>query len=178
MPNRVNQLLVESYKERFQDAENLVAVGYEGLDIENTNDLRARLAAQDIRMLFIKNRLVEIAFRELGRPSVKDICQGQTAFATSEDPVALARFLMEYKKEHDQLRIHGALVEGTLLDTDQVTDLSKSPTKEELKGQISGQALAPGANVSGALIGIGRTLAGQIKQISENEEEAGGAEAA
>jgi len=175
MPNRINTLLVQEYTETYRDVSTLIAVGYEGMNVQTTNVLRSQLAENRIRLCFVKNRIVNQAFQALGRNSIAPICIGQTAFADGEDPVSIARFLVGFQKEHKELKIHGALVEDRILNGDAVLDLSKSPTKEELKGIISGQALSPGASVSGALLGPGALLASQIKKHMEALE--GGAAA-
>ncbi len=173
MPNRVNQLLLKEYLNRFDGVQSVVSVGYEGLPVSSQGKLRDELAAKDIRLTFVKNRLVNIAFKEMGLPEVKDICSGQTAFAYGEDPVAIARYLVDFAKSNaETFKIHGGMVESTILDEAGVTELSKSPTKEELKSIIVGQALGPGSAVAGALNGPASTIAGQIKaRIEELEKE-------
>lgn len=171
MPNRINQLLLKEYTKTFENGNDVVSFGYEGLNIEGTDALRTQLEERGYEMLFVKNRIAKIAFAEMGRGDVTSILSGQTAFATGEDPVALARFLVDFQKQHSELKIHGALVENTILNDDGVKDLSKSPTKDELKAKIVGQALGPGASVAGALVGPGSTIAGQIKSLIEKLEE-------
>jgi large subunit ribosomal protein L10 len=173
MPNVVNRLLLQEYKQAFSDAENFVTIGYEGLEANDTHALRDDLAKNNIPMLLVKNRIAALAFDELGKGDIKEICSDQTGIASGEDPVALARFFVDLRKANDKIKIHGAIVEGQILDEKDVVTLSKSPNKEELKSIISGQALSPGAKLSGALIGPGGLLAGQIKSMIEKREEAG-----
>ena len=170
MPNRVNQLLLKQYTDAYQSVGSFISVGYEGMNVKATNLLRTRLAERNVRLLFVKNRIVQRAFREMSRPDVAPICIGQSAFVDSEDPVGLARLLVDFQREHKELKIHGAVVEEQVLDEKGVLDLSRSPTKEELKGMIVSQALGPGGRVAGALLGPARTIAGQIKKLVEKLE--------
>lgn len=173
MPNLVNQLLLKEYKARFDGVENIISVGYEGVDVAEQSKMRDDLAEKGIQFLFVKNRVVNIALKELGLPEVTSICNGQTAFAFGEDPVAIARFMCDKAKANENFKIHGAVVEATLLDSAGVKDLALSPTKEELKAQIVGQVLSPASNLAGAFIGPASTIAGQIKaRIEELEESA------
>ncbi len=172
MPNRVNTLLAKEYARQYRDVDTFFSIGYEGLDVEATNQLRARLADRSIRLFFVKNRMIRRAMSDLERVDITPICQGQTALADgAEDPVGLARLLVDFQKDHKELRIHGAVVEDTLLDEGSVKDLSKAPSREELKGMIAGQALAPGAAIGGALLGPAGRLASQIEKIAEAAEE-------
>ncbi|MDR1534840.1 MAG: 50S ribosomal protein L10 [Planctomycetota bacterium] len=172
MPNRVNRLQVEAYKKRLGEAGFILAVGYPKLNVKGMDDLRGRLAGLGAKMLFVRNRLVNIALRELGQGEALGICQGQTAFVWGEDPVAMARFLVDFKKERPELQLHGALLENSLLDSAGVLELSKSPTKGELKSIISGQALSRGGNLSSCLLATGARLASQIKNRAEPEAKA------
>ena len=172
MPNLVNQLLLKEYIARFEGVENIISVGYEGVDVAIQGKIRDELAEKGIKFLFVKNRLVNIAFKELGLPEVDSICSGQTAFAYGEDPVAIARYMADLAKSEENVKIHGGMVESTILDEAGVKVLSKSPTKEELKAQIVGQALGPGSEVAGAISGPASTIAGQIKaRVEELEKE-------
>lgn len=173
MPNLVNQLLLKEYKARFEGVQNVVSVGYEGIDVAEQGKMRDELIEAGIEFLFVKNRVVNIAFKELGLPEVIGICSGQTAFAFGEDPVAIARYMTAQKKANENFKIHGAMVESTILGEAEVVALSKSPNKEELKAIIVGQALAPASNIAGAINGPANTIAGQVKaRIEELEKTA------
>ncbi len=171
MPNRINTLLLQEYKEQFKDASTLVSVGYEGLSSKDTAALRDKLAEANINMTVVKNRIANIALKELGCPEIMPICEKMTALATAEDPVMLARFMVDFRKGNEAFKIHGALVENTILDTNGVVSLSKSPNKQELQGMIVGQAMSPGSKIAGALMGPASTIAGQIKSMVEKMEE-------
>jgi large subunit ribosomal protein L10 len=171
MPNRINQLLHKEYTSAFQAKPDVISVGYEGLSVKGIDTLRNRLVELGYDMLFVKNNVLRIAFTDLGCKDLTPILTGQSALAFGgEDPVALARFLVGFQKEFKELKIHGALVEDTILDENGVKSLSKSPTKTELKSQIVGQILGPGGKVVAAALGPGSTIAGQLKSLIEKLE--------
>ena len=175
MPNLVNKLQVEAYKKTFRNVEFVISVGYPNMNVQGMDELRGKLAAIGGRMLFVRNRLADIAMKELGHGGIMDICKEQTAFVWGEDPVSVARFLVGFRKEHAELLLHGALVEKSLLDSAQVAELSKSPTREELKSIISGQILSVGARISAQLLSGGAKLASQIRKKAEGDSEEGAA---
>ena len=172
MPNRINILQVEQYKKLLKDVGFVIAVGYPKLNVAGIDELRGKLEAMGASMLFVRNRLVNIAMKELGHGEVKDICKEQTAFVWGEDPVSTARFLVDFRKEHAELQLHGALLEKAILDDKQVIELSKSPTKEELKSIISGQIIAMGGKLSAQMLAGGGLVASQIEKIAKGDEEA------
>jgi large subunit ribosomal protein L10 len=172
MPNRINVLQVEQYKKLLKDVGFVIAVGYPKLNVAGIDELRGKLEAMGASMLFVRNRLVAIAMKELGHGDVKDICKEQTAFVWGEDPVSTARFLVDFRKEHAEVQLHGALLEKAVLDEKQVVELSKSPTKEELKSIISGQILAMGGRLSAQMLSGGGLVAGQIEKLAKGDGEA------
>ncbi|MCX7934811.1 MAG: 50S ribosomal protein L10 [Planctomycetota bacterium] len=170
MPNLVNELLVKNYIERFKNCSSFIAVGYEGMDAKTTTAFRALLAAKKMRMTFVRNRLFRLAVRQLGRPDVKPLCRGQTAVVDGEDPIAVARFLVEFQKENKALKIHGALLDNAVLEGAAAVELAKCPSQAELRAMIVGQILAPARQVIGALLAPARRLAGAVQAQAEKEE--------
>lgn len=171
MPNRVNRLMLSEMQERYRDAEYLIAVGYEGLDVHETNAFRIELANKNFEMRFVKNRIARLAFDGLGINGVERILNGQVAFVQGEDPVAMARVVRDFAKVHKQLAFRGAVIEKTVLDEAAAAELADAASKEELQGRVVGAALSGGANLAGALVGPGRMLAGCVKSLIEKLEE-------
>jgi len=172
MPNRINKLLFQEYTKFFGKAAAVFSIGYEGTTAVDVDKFRGKIEAGKYNVLFVKNRIANAAFKELGIENVISICKGGQAalLSTDEDPVALARFLVESAKEMSTLKLRGAVVEGTILDGKAVDSLSKGMSKNELKGKIVGQAMSPGANVAGAILGAGARIAGQLKSRIEDLE--------
>lgn len=170
MPNRVNQLLLNEYTERYKDAEYLIAVGYEGLNVDQTDAFRTELFNKGLPLKMVKNRIASIAFKELGLDGVDDMLKGQTAFVQGEDPVAMARTIKDFAKEHKQVVFRGAIIEGSILDDKGAKGLADAASKEELQARVVGAALSGGANLAGALKGPASVIAGCIESIVDKLE--------
>jgi large subunit ribosomal protein L10 len=72
-----------------------------------------------------------------------------------------------------KLEIKGGVMDGEALSADQVKMVSKWPSRQEQISMLVGQILSPGATLSGQLVGPARKIAGQVKKMIENQEEAG-----
>jgi ribosomal protein L10 len=72
-----------------------------------------------------------------------------------------------------KLEIKGGVMDGEALTADQVKKVSKWPSRQEQISMLVGQILSPGATLSGQLVGPARKIAGQVKKMIENQEEAG-----
>ncbi len=170
MPNRVNRLLLSEIKQRYEGKEYLIAVGYEGLDITSTNAFRAELASKSMNMTMVKNRIAKIAFKEIGIDGIESILNGQTAFVVGDDPVAMARTIRDFSKEHKEVVFRGAVIENTVLDESSAKGLADAASKEELKSKIVGAAISGGANLSSALLSPAKNIAGCVKSLIEKLE--------
>lgn len=177
MPSRINELLVKQYKKAFTGVDAIVSIGYPKMDVLKTHALRNTLAANGAKLLFVKNRLVNIALKELGVESGSlAMTNGQSAFAYGgEDPVALARLIVAFQKENPEVVLHGALVDGMIVGPEGAKELAKSPTKPELMARISGQLTAVGSAISSAAGAPAAAIASQIKTLVEKKEEGGDA---
>ena len=84
--------------------------------------------------------------------------------------VEVARELIARVKEIPALQFKGALMDGQLFTADQISALSKYPTKEEAQGQVVQLFLSPARKIAGQIAGPAGKLAGYIKAIEEKLE--------
>jgi len=176
MPSRINELLLAQYKKAFRGAGGIVSIGYEKMGVAVTHELRGKLAAQGYRLLFVKNRIARLALKELGAGGDTGLLTDrQSAFAWGgDDPVSLARLLVDFQKRHPELVLHGAWVDGVAVGAAGAKDLSESPTRPELQSRLSGQIMEPGRAVASAIGAPAALLAAQIKTLVENREKEAG----
>ena len=84
--------------------------------------------------------------------------------------VTVARELVGWAAGLGQLEFKGALMEGAVFGPDQITELSRYPTKDEAHAQAVQIVLSPGQNLIGSILGPGRKLASLVKAIEEKLE--------
>ncbi len=110
-----------------------VLVNYQGITVEDDTKLRADLRKSGVEYAVIKNTYLSKAFDEAGLEPLKEHLVGMTAFAISEkDEVAAAKILEKYASDHENFVIKGGYVDGEVLDNKAMTELAKTPSKEEL----------------------------------------------
>jgi large subunit ribosomal protein L10 len=178
MSRAVKDMMIDAIRERVGDTRDFLVIDSSRLDALTDNRFRLTLQERGISVLRVKNTLAEQALQQLGTGSIRHIGGGPSALVWGgEDAVALSKEITRWARELEPLEIKGASIDGQPLDAKQVEALSKSPGRLELLSQLSGLLLSPGARLAGALLGPGGTLQGQIKAMSEADEE-GEAEAA
>lgn len=170
MSKYVKNLLIDTVRDRLGEARDMLVIDSSKLDANTSNRFRLALRERGIHALTVRNALARKALHDLGVSSLDPVLEGPSTLVWGgEDIVALSKEITKWAKEIEPLSIKGGTVEGTSLTADDVDQLSKSPSREELIGQIVGLILSPGAQLSAALLGAGAKLASQVKQISEEE---------
>ncbi|QDT15661.1 50S ribosomal protein L10 [Alienimonas californiensis] len=168
MSKYVKGMMIDAVVDRIGDATNLLVVDVSTVDAITCNTWRLALAKQNIQALTVKNSLARRALERKGVTGLDPVLEGpSTLIFGGEDIVALSKEITKWAKEIKQLSIKGGSVEGQTLDEAGVETLSKSPSREELLATIVAQILSPGANISAALLGPGKMIASQVKQIGD-----------
>lgn len=144
MPNIQKTQMVEEIKDRFSGSAGVIMADYRGLTVKEMQELRSKLreAGGDVKVY--KNSLTEIALRELELPEMPEMLQGPTAFFfATADPVAPAKAIMDFAKEHTALEVKGGLIERALVDAAAVKRVAALPSREQLIAQFMGAITGP-----------------------------------
>lgn len=173
MSKRVKGILEKEYKNRFEGIDQCIIVSIRGIDGVSNNEMRGALKDKDIQVTVVKNSLVRRALNDMGLENVDNLFAGPSAIATGGDSIVdLAKELVAWDKKLDNFIVKGAYLEGQTLDDKATLALSKMPNRVELQGMVVSLALAPGGRVVGAMNAPAATIAGCIKTLIENKEEA------
>ncbi|HUG94389.1 MAG TPA: 50S ribosomal protein L10 [Planctomycetaceae bacterium] len=170
MSKPVKNMLIDDVRRRIGDVRDLLVIDSSRLDALSANRFRLALREKQISLLTVKNTLARRALNDAGVTALDPVLEGPSTIVWGgEDIVALSKEIARWAKELEPLQIKGGAVEGTTLDAAGVEQLSRSPSREELIGQIAGLILSPGAQLAGALLGPGGYLAGQLKALADKE---------
>ncbi len=135
----------------YKQSSSVIITHYHGLTVSQITALRKSLRANGAGFKVVKNTLSKIAASNVGIETVSNLLTGPTAIAYSEDPVAAAKNIVEFAKSHDKLKIIGGIVNNQLLTPEEVQQLAKLPSLDELRGKIIGVLQAPAAKMVGVL---------------------------
>jgi len=136
--------LVETIKGQAQNASGIYLISPKGLTVDKDTALRSDFRKNGVTYKVYKNRLMKIAFEELGYKFDDGIFEGPTAvaFATS-DCVAPARIVKDTQAENKDYTLKAALVEGKYYDEKSVQVLANIPSREVLLTQLVGMLQMP-----------------------------------
>lgn len=174
MSKYVKDLVTRDIASRLEGVEDAVVVSTSGMDCNTTAELRTALAEKNVQMMVVKNSLALRATEGTRLAPAFEGMSGQLAVCWgSTDFVSLVKTIVELDKDKTKFKLfeaRGGAMDGEGLDSEGLQAVSKWPSREEQISLLVGQILAPGANLSGALLGPGKLLASQVKKIIENQE--------
>lgn len=125
--------IVENLQERFSKSAIVIITDYKGLDVATINELRGKLKEENIEYQVVKNTLLTRASVETDVDLIKEHFKGPSAVALSyDDPVAPAKIIMDFAKNHEALEVKVGVMNGKTLDAGQIKALSMLPSREEL----------------------------------------------
>jgi len=174
MSKYVKNLISDHLAGRLSGVNDALLVNMVGLDANANNQLRTELDEKGIQVMVIKNSL---AARATAGTPLAPMFEGLTGTAAvcwgSEDIVSLAKEITRLTEDdnYGAFETRGGVMDGESLTAEQVTEVSKWPSRTEQLSILMGQILSPGANLASQLSGPGSTLAGQIEQKAEEGDE-------
>jgi large subunit ribosomal protein L10 len=138
------QLIDELHKE-LESSPHAVLVDFRGLSVPAATEFRKRMRASGSRYRVVKNSLALRASKGTALERLESKFEGTTGIAYSgDDPVALAKVLMEFAKDHPALSVKAGVVSGSqVLDAAGVKALSAMPGLAELRARLLGLLQAP-----------------------------------
>jgi large subunit ribosomal protein L10 len=165
--------LVARLATQLAEAQISILVDYKGLDVQKITELRYQLRQAGSQMEVVKNTLLNLASQNTDAALLKDFFKGPSAIVTSSsDPVSPAKILIDFAKDNDKLEIKAGAFGGKLLDSEQIKDLAKMPSREELLGRLVYTLNAVPTSFVNVLAGVPRGFVNVLNGIKEQKEAA------
>ena len=149
----------------------------EGLNAEQTSNLRRQCFKNDIKLIVAKNTLLKKALEQKGIDAqIFDALKGNTALMLSNTGNAPAKLIKEIvKKEKNKQdvkpQLKAAFVEETIyMGAENLDLLSAIKSKNELIADVVALLQSPAKNVISALQSGGTTIHGVLKTLGEKGE--------
>ena len=142
------------------------------MDAAATSELRRKCFKADIKMVVVKNTLLEKALMTIEGVDYSPLfgsLKGTTAVMFSEVASAPAKLLKEYKDGVPSLKAAYA-EEGIYVGADQLEALANIKSKNEVIADIVALLQSPAKNVISALQSGGNTIHGVLKTLGERAE--------
>ena len=119
-----------------------------GLTVARSTAWRGKIRDAGASYKVAKNRLAKLAIKDTDYAGIGDLFTGPTAIATSVDPVAAAKAVVDFAKTNDKLEIVGGSMGSLVLNAEGVKALASLPSLDQLRGTIIGLVQAPATKIA------------------------------
>jgi large subunit ribosomal protein L10 len=170
---------VAELKDKLGRATSVFVADYRGVSVQGINQLRSKLRSEGegaFEYQVTKNSLLRLAVADTDAVALSDQFTGPTAVAFSYgDPIALAKLLVDYTKEHEVFELKGGYLDGRAIDAGEVATLATLPSLDGIRSILVGLVQAPATKLVRLLAEPGAQLARLVEARRGALEESGGA---
>ena len=137
---------------QFENSEAVIVTHYQGLTMQQLDDLRNRMREHGIQFKITKNRITKLALQKTRCKDLSNLFTGPTAVALSEDAITSAKILTKFSKENSNLKILGGIMGADILDVAGVQNVATLPTLDEARAKIVGILRSPAQKIASILL--------------------------
>jgi large subunit ribosomal protein L10 len=130
-------------KEQIGPGKPTVYLGYRGIEIDALDDLRNRIYELGGTVKVVKTRLLKIALKSHYNLPADMWVKPVALIIGNEDPVQLAKTIVEFAKDHEIVELFGGLIDSAIVDQSVIKQLATLPGREELLAKVVGSLAAP-----------------------------------
>ncbi len=164
--------IIASVAEKIKDSTGLYLLNFQGINVQEANELRREFRNSKVEYRVMKNTLAKLAIDRVGRfEKIKDYLVGMTGIAfTSEDPVAPAKVIKKFREKYNKLDLKACYIENSFYQGIKLDEIASLPSKPEVIAGILGSLQLPISGVAGVINGVMRDLVGVLDSyIKKNE---------
>ncbi|MEO5824624.1 MAG: 50S ribosomal protein L10 [Gemmatimonadales bacterium] len=139
MSKTERQSEVDELTAELKASPNVFVTDFSGLNVLKMTDFRRRLRAAGAKYVVVKNTLAQRALAAHSIAELDEHLTGATGFVfTGSDPMAAAKVLGEFVKEHERPTVKAGWLDGRAVAPAYVKRLGEIPPREVLLGQFAG----------------------------------------
>lgn len=161
--------LVEQYKDLLKDAKMVVVLNYDGVTVNQIEEMRDKFAEHSQQFAIVKNNLLRIALKQAGVELSDEVYGQPLAIAVNkEDEVLVCKDIAGFAGSIEKMQIVGGIYDGNVVGVDKIEQLSKLPGREELLGKVVGTIHAP---ITGFVNVMRGSLSGLMNVLHQIEQQ-------
>ena len=173
MERNTKKEIVSKLREELTDVHTIFLCNFNGLSVAKDTQLRAKMREVGANYTVYKNTLLKLAFADSEFAKVNDHLVGNTALAhNNRDVLALAKLIRDFAKENQTFQFKAGVVEGKVIDVNDLDSLASLPPKEVLISKLMYMLNYPAQGLVTSLSGVIRKLAVALDQIRLQKEQA------
>ena len=163
-------LIIDEIKTRVDRVPYVLLTDYTGMQVEQFNELRNRLAGTKAEYRVVKNTLLRRALQGSNLPDLETYLHGQSAVILGDSDVsAAAKVIKNFSAEFKKPTLKVGILDKAVLSVNEIMALADLPSKEVLQAKLLGLLQAPAST----LVRLINTPASQVAQVLKAHSEKG-----
>ncbi len=165
-------IIIEQLGEKLKEYAHFYLVDVTGMNAEETSNLRRKCFGAEIKMVVVKNTLLEKAFEaaEIDYSPLYPVLKGTTAVFFTNVANSPAKLIKEVSKNGIPGLKAAYAEEGIYVGAENLDALCAIKSKNEVIAEVVGLLQSPIKNVVSALQNSGQTIHGVLKTLGERPE--------
>ena len=158
--------------QNFEKSVASIVAEYRGISAPDLAALRGELKKHDSEFKVVKNRVVKKAIEQTAtsQSALSDKLTGPVGVTYIYGDVAAgAKALLNFAKDHEEIKVTGGVMDGKALSVGDLKALSELPSKEVLLSQIVGSLVAPHRGLLHVLNGVSSKLVRAVSAIKDTK---------
>ncbi|MBC2665122.1 50S ribosomal protein L10 [Novosphingobium flavum] len=139
---------VASLNATFNEVGVVVITRNLGMTVAQSTNLRGKIRDAGATYKVAKNSLAKLAAKDTAYEGITDLLTGPTAIASSVDPVAAAKAVVDFAKTTDKIEILGGSLGSVVLNADGIKALATMPSLDEMRAKLIGLVQAPATKIA------------------------------
>ena len=140
-----------------------------GMSVAQSTQLRQKMREAGATFRVTKNRLAKIAIVDTDYAGIDEMLVGPVGLATSADPVAAAKVVIDFAKTNDKLEIVGGAMGVQLLNAEGVKALAALPSLNEMRATLIGLIQSPATKLATVIQAPAAQLARVFNAYAEKD---------
>jgi len=167
------QAMVSEVSAELKGAQSVIVAEYRGLDVGRVTQLRAKARKSGLYLRVLKNTLARRAVQGTPFEKLTDQLVGPLMYGISKDPVAGAKVLSEFAKDHEAFVIKAGAMPNTMMSAKDVKALALLPSREELLSKLLGTMQAPVAKLVRTMNEVPGKFVRTLAALKDQREKSG-----
>ena len=172
MKKEIKDTIIVELGQKLKEYPHFYLVDVDGLNAENTSELRRKCFKSEIKMVVVKNKLLHKAFEasDIDYSPLYCTLKGSTAVLFTTTANLPAKLLKEYSKEGVPSLKAAYAEESVFVGAEKLEELAALKSKNELIADVVALLQSPAKNVVSALQSGANTIHGVLKTLGERPE--------
>jgi large subunit ribosomal protein L10 len=133
------QYLISEVETHLKKSDYVILANFSKVTVEDTAELRKRLAAEKAEFHVVKNSSLRVAAKALGLPEFDSALSGPTAVIVGgKNSAGVAKILKKFFEDKQKLEVKVGVLDRKLVSASDLAKIADLPPFESLRAQLLG----------------------------------------